>query len=75
MSIRDKFIKKPKEYTEYTLDEALQRIMEKPEFAADCGYDVSKLHCHGCIKTCVLDAPKCDFGVKVTTSLRKIKNA
>lgn len=70
MSIRDMFIKKPKEYTEYTLDEALQRIMEKKEFAEDCAYDVSKLHCHGCIKTCALAAPKCDFGIKVAAALQ-----
>ena len=70
MSITDMFIKKPKEPVKYTIDEALTRIMEKPEYAANCGYDLTKLHCHGCIKTCQLDAPKCDFGVKVADTFK-----
>lgn len=56
---------------EYTLAEALTKINEKAETAESCGYDVEQLHCHGCIKSCLLAKAKCDFGQRVRTALER----
>lgn len=56
---------------EYSFDEALGKIKETAELAADCGYEPEKLHCRGCINGCALSRPRCDLGKRVIAAIEK----
>ena len=55
----------------YSTAEALQRVREGARAAEDCGYELSLLHCRGCINACRLTEVRCALGQRVADALRK----
>lgn len=59
---------------ELSFEEALGKIREKADFAEASGYDFTKLHCGGCINTCLLSKARCDLGRRVVSAVEKEKS-
>lgn len=69
----DSLFRKKVKPSEYGLSQALEKIQEGAAFAAECGYDVTALHCRGCINTCPLTEPRCGVGARVVKALKEQK--
>ena len=73
MSIREFFDKKkykqPTLPEKFTLDEAMEKILEPPETVRAQGFDPALLHCHGCANSCLLTKPRCAVGERVAEAL------
>ena len=55
-----------------TRPEALRKLKESPELAAECS-EPESLHCHGCINSCRLGAARCELGRSVLSALRGVQ--
>ena len=56
---------------EYTFEQALEKIKEGAQLALECGCDPERLHCRGCVNSCLLSKAKCELGRSVAAALHK----
>ena len=55
-----------------TRSEALAKLKESPELAAECS-EPEELHCHGCINSCRLGSARCELGRSILSALREVQ--
>lgn len=52
-----------------TYEEAIEKVKEGREAVLNCHGDLSVLHCRGCINTCLLTKPRCEFGERIAAAV------
>lgn len=71
MKITALFHRRDSEQHSCTYEEAIEKVIEGRNGVLNCRGDLSLLHCHGCINTCRLDKPRCEFGERVAAAIVK----
>lgn len=62
-----------KNTADFGIEDAYKQIKESKEFARECGFDIEKLHCKGCIYSCPIARAKCDTGKRCAPLFEKCR--